>query len=237
MQRKILLFPRGFPVAIGESDAARADILKRIREAQGRRTPVVSQDEQVAVEAYLRDRPRGPLRSLDGDAVARFRTTAESMQSTTEEIGSAADAPSAVARYLKSMSLPLEGCVWPALAALDWASAGLRLAPRAANPEDVVGITGAFAALAETGTLMLVSGVDTPASVSLLPETHVALLPASRIVTYMEDAWDLARREFGELPRAVNFISGPSRTGDIEQKMVLGVHGPYRVHIVVVRGA
>ena len=69
---------------------------------------------------------------------------------------------------------------------------------------------------------------------SLLPETHIALVPVERIVPFMEDAWDLARSELGQLPRAVNFISGPSRTADIEQTIVMGAHGPYRVHIILV---
>jgi L-lactate dehydrogenase complex protein LldG len=82
---------------------------------------------------------------------------------------------------------------------------------------------------------MLLSGPDTPASVSLLPETHIAIVPASRIVATMEDAFALLRAERpGALPRSVNFVSGPSRTGDIEQTIVLGAHGPCRVHIVIV---
>ena len=105
-----------------------------------------------------------------------------------------------------------------------------------ARDADLVGITGCFCAVAETGTLMMCSSPDTPAAVSLLPETHVAVVQASRIVAYMEDAWNLARKELGTLPRAVNFISGPSRTGDIEQTIVLGAHGPYRVHLVIVEG-
>jgi L-lactate dehydrogenase complex protein LldG len=107
---------------------------------------------------------------------------------------------------------------------------------RPATGSDLVGITECFCALAETGTLMLCSGPDTPAATSLLPETHVAIVPAERILVGMEEAWNLARAELGEIPRAVNFISGPSRTGDIEQTIVLGAHGPYRVHIVIVRG-
>ena len=98
----------------------------------------------------------------------------------------------------------------------------------------MLGVTGVFCALAETGTLAMVSGADTPASASLLPETHVAVVPVARLVPHMEDAWDLMRAELGQLPRAVNFISGPSRTADIEQSVVLGAHGPYRVHIVLV---
>ena len=144
--------------------------------------------------------------------------------------------PAAVARYLAEMKLPKAAVVQPALAALDWAAAGLAVEARGARDADLVGITGCFCAVAETGTLMMCSSPDTPAAVSLLPETHIAVVRVSRIVAYMEDAWNLARKELGTLPRAVNFISGPSRTGDIEQTIVLGAHGPYRVHLVIVEG-
>jgi L-lactate dehydrogenase complex protein LldG len=216
------------------SGKARENILSRIRKAQGRGSRP-SRADLEAIETYVRAHPRGPLPPVAGGLVAGFRVRAESMQSTTEEIASRADAPAAAARYLRANALPLSGCVWPLLADLDWKSAGLALAARAAKGDDAVGVTGAFAAIAETGTLVLVSGPDTPATVSLLPETHVAVVPASRIVATMEDAWDLARAELGRLPRAVNFVSGPSRTADIEQQLVMGAHGPYRVHIIVVR--
>jgi L-lactate dehydrogenase complex protein LldG len=123
---------------------------------------------------------------------------------------------------------------WPELAELEWQAAGINVEARAARGSDLVGITGAFCAIAETGTLMLLSGPRTPAETSLLPETHIAIVRTSRIVRGMEDAWSLLRTEHGALPRAVNFISGPSRTADIEQTLVLGAHGPYRVHIVLI---
>ena len=78
------------------------------------------------------------------------------------------------------------------------------------------------------------SGANTPTATTLLPDTHIAVVRADRIVSGMEEAFALIRREKGQLPRAINMISGPSRTGDVEQTIVLGAHGPFRVHIVVV---
>jgi len=215
---------------------ARENILARIRKAQGRGVSRPSQAELEAIDTYLRAHPRGTLPQVEADVVARFRARAESMQSTTEEVASEALVPAAVARYLKSSGVLPAGCVWPRLLHLDWKGAGLSLEAREANGNDAVGVTGAFAAIAETGTLVLASGPDTPSTASLLPETHVAILAASRIVPHMEDAFALAREAFGELPRAINFVSGPSRTADIDQTIVLGAHGPSRVHIVLVRG-
>ncbi|MGH7887874.1 MAG: LutC/YkgG family protein, partial [Candidatus Binatia bacterium] len=118
---------------------------------------------------------------------------------------------------------------------LDWTAQGMNVAARPAKGSDLVGITGAFCAIAETGTLVLLSGEDTPPATSLLPETHIAVVRITRIVKGMEEAWVLLRSERSTMPRAVNFISGPSRTADIEQTIVLGAHGPYRMHIVLVQ--
>jgi L-lactate dehydrogenase complex protein LldG len=222
-------------MTIGDSDAARSDILARIRKAQGRGTSSrPSEAEIAAVETYVARHPRGPLPEVEAELVARFRARAESMQSTTELVATLDDVPAAAARYLAAQALPAEGCVWPALAHLDWAGAGLRLEARAAVDADLLGVTGAFAALAETGTLMVVATPDTPSSASLLPETHIAVVPLDCVVAHMEDGWERLREAFGEPPRLVNFISGPSRTGDIDQTIVLGAHGPYRVHMILV---
>jgi L-lactate dehydrogenase complex protein LldG len=189
--------------------------------------------------ASLSSRSHGPKPAIGIDPQAllkRFRLKSEQQSSTVDIVAQEADVPAAVARYLTTMNLPKSAVAWPSLIALDWAGAGLKVEGRGARDADLVGITGCFCAVAETGTLMLCSSVDTPAAVSLLPETHVAVIRAARILPYMEDAWALARKELGSLPRAVNFISGPSRTGDIEQTIVLGAHGPYRVHLVIVEG-
>jgi len=79
----------------------------------------------------------------------------------------------------------------------------------------------------------MTSGAATPTATALLPDTHVAVVRADRIVASMEDAFALLRRERRTMPRAVNMISGPSRTGDIEQTIVLGAHGPFRMHMLL----
>lgn len=177
--------------------------------------------------------PTIPRPSPSGDLAQHFSERARLLASDIVGPLAESDAPRAVADYLRARQLPLQAICWPALVKLDWETAGIQIAPRAAHGDDLVGITGAFCGIAETGTLMLLSGAQTPATVSLLPETHVALLPAQRIVANMESAWTLLRSQHGTVPRAINFVSGPSRTADIEQTVTLGAHGPYRVLIVL----
>jgi L-lactate dehydrogenase complex protein LldG len=172
--------------------------------------------------------------SSAGELVPRFRERCLSQQSTVEEVASLDQVPVAVAEYLNAQRLPLSGACWPEFAGLHWREAGLSLEPRPARGDDKVAVTGSYCAIAETGTLMLLSGENEHATSSLLPDTHVAVVSAWRIVRSMEDAWDLLRRERGRLPRQVNFVSGPSRTADIEMTLVMGAHGPFRVHVVVV---
>jgi L-lactate dehydrogenase complex protein LldG len=112
----------------------------------------------------------------------------------------------------------------------------LSLRRGAARGSDHVSITGAFAAIAETGTLVMASGPDHPVSLNLLPDTHIVVLREADIVGGYEEVWAKLRQHYGKdrMPRTVNTITGPSRTGDIEQAIELGAHGPRRMHIVVV---
>jgi len=212
--------------------SARDNILARIRARQGK-APVATDAEREAVRSHMRAHPGSARPRMDCDPVARFRERALGLASTVDEVDALGAVPAAVARYLRTHSMPLTAVCWSGLAALDWRAAGIEIAVREALDSDLVGITETFCAIAETGTLMTLSGRDTPATVSLLPETHVAVVRKSRIVGGMEEAWQLMREEIGQPPRAVNFISGPSRTADIEQTVTLGAHGPYRVHVIL----
>ncbi|RZI41314.1 lactate utilization protein C [Herbaspirillum sp. HC18] len=217
-----------------DTSAARKAIFSRIRKAHNRPAEP-TQEELDAVRDYIALHSRGPLPTVGSDLAVHFRQQALRMSDTVDEVQTPDEVPAAVARYLDGIGVTKKAIAWKTLDGMTWADAGLEIDFRPPRDEDLVGITGVFCAVAETGSLMLLSGRDTWSSASLLPETHIAVLPVSRIVAHMEDAFALARDEHGELPRAVNFISGPSRTGDIEQTIVLGAHGPYRVHVILVR--
>lgn len=217
------------------TDTARAAILAQIRARQGRpaaQHAMETQDAEVDIGRHV----RGPQPKI-GEGAARtdrFCDQAQALQTTVARVTHARDVPAAVAAYLHEQALPLSGVAWGTLADLPWAQAGLALEYRPPRDEDKLGLTGCFCAVAETGSLVLASSPQTPSSTHLLPETHIAIVPASRIVPALEDAYALLRAELGELPRALSTVSGPSRTGDIEQTIVLGAHGPYRVHVVIV---
>jgi len=226
------------PTSISENRAARDAVLARVRKALGKEDRAAARAD---AEACIAAHGHGPRPAMPADLVARFLRRATDMQSTVERLADRRDIPAAVVRYVDGLDLSPAlaaqkshaGVCWPEFSDLDWAAAGLAIEARPTSGDDRLGITGAFCAIAETGTLVVLAGADTPTATTLLPDTHVAVLRAERIVSGMEEAFALIRRERGRLPRAVNMISGPSRTGDIEQTIVLGAHGPFRVHILV----
>jgi L-lactate dehydrogenase complex protein LldG len=141
-----------------------------------------------------------------------------------------------VARYLAAENLPAELVLAPdpSLDDIPWdARPLLRIRRGRAEMGDAVSLTPCFAAIAETGTLMLVSGPATPTTLNFLPDTHIVVVNGYQVVATYEDGWDRLRTTDG-MPRTVNFITGPSRTGDIEQRIELGAHGPRRLHIILV---
>ncbi len=215
---------------MGVISDSRERILSRIRTATGG----ASSAKTSAVEERLRTHPLSPRPSISGDLVAQFRERATRLMNTVAEVAQLSEVPAAAAAYLRAYDLPLRAVCWPALQALAWAQHGIAMEVRPARASDLVGVTEVFCAIAETGTLVTLSGAHTPPVSSLLPETHIAVLRTAQIVPAMEEVWQRIRDTAGELPRAVNFISGPSRTSDIEQTLTLGAHGPYRVHIILV---
>lgn len=219
-----------------DTSDARQRIFARIRSAQHR--PVAQREvERAAAQEDVARHLQGPRPAMPDDLVGLFIEKAEALSTTLVRVPTLAAVPAAVAAYLRAQSLGMNAVAWPTLRELDWQAAGCHLEFRKPQDTDLVGITGCFCAVAETGALMMQSGPETFASTTLLPETHIAILPASRIVAGHEEAFAWVRRERAQLARATHFIAGPSRTADIEQTLVLGAHGPYRVHVIIVDGA
>jgi L-lactate dehydrogenase complex protein LldG len=149
------------------------------------------------------------------------------------------DIPGLVAKYLRDTNLParIRSGDDELLGQLPWSNEpSLTLDHGPAQPADEVGLSHATACVAETGTLMLASGADNPVTINFLPENHIVVVAAKDVVGPYEDAWAKIRARFGKaiMPRTVNMISGPSRTGDIGGRLVMGAHGPRRMCVIVV---
>ena len=145
-----------------------------------------------------------------------------------------AEVSGVVLRHVEEHGLGESIVVAPGLDGVQWSNR-LAVERRAARGSDRLSVTGAFAGIAETGSVMLLSGPEHPTTLNFLPEDHVVVLRESRIVLHLEDAWALLRKERATMPRTVNLICGPSKTGDVELVILEGAHGPRRLHVVVVR--
>ncbi|WP_366653963.1 lactate utilization protein [Fodinicurvata sp. EGI_FJ10296] len=219
------------------SASARAQIMAGIRRSH-LRGPLDSA-ARAAIDARLARHPRGlqPGRTdLDQAGLMRlFEVQATEAAATVHHVAHWGDVAAEVAGYLSSLNLPATVKVAPDpdLDAAGWQDTTLTVERGRGEETDAVGVTGCFAAIAETGTLMMLSGPGRPTTLNFLPDTHIAIVARDRIVAGYEDGWDRMRAA-GAVPRSVNFITGPSRTGDIEQKLQMGAHGPRRLHIIVV---
>jgi L-lactate dehydrogenase complex protein LldG len=221
---------------------ARDDILGRIR--SGLKRGPLGAAEQDALRARLAQHKRNlvPARaaSLDHQAqIDLFIAFAREVDGTVTRVSHESEVPAAIAHYLVERNLPARLVVTPdpRLDPLPWAETPmLDIRRDRAEDGDAVGVSACFAGIAETGTLMLLSGPDSPTSNNFLPDTHIVVLRGDQIVASYEDGWTRLRaeREGKDLPRTINFITGPSRTADIEQTLELGMHGPRRLHIVLV---
>ncbi len=227
-----------------ETDAGRATILGAIRRHLHRGP--LPEDQAAMLRARLAAHPRHliPARSRLPRAgqVALFIANVEKEFGSVARLPDASAVPAAIADYLAQQNLPSEFVVapHPELQAIPWAERPLlKLRTGRAEASDLVSLQQGFAAIAETGTLMLPSAPERPTTVNLLADTALVLLRASRIVGAYEEAWDLLRAERidamtgGFMPRNVMLVTGPSRSADIEQTLELGAHGPRRLHILL----
>lgn len=221
--------------------SVKASILRKLRnsldvaENDDIRRNTVAERLSNAPRNLIPERGQLPLR----ERIDLFAERAEKVSTSVARVASSDDVPKAVAEYLRARNLPQAFRMGadPRLEALPWDSVPtLEIKRGASDGSDLVGLSHAFGAAAETGTLALTSGEDNPTTLNFLPETHVVVVGAEDIAGDMETLWDRLRAFYGkgEMPRCVNLVTGPSRSADIEQKLQLGAHGPKALHIVVV---
>ncbi len=223
--------------------SAREAILSKVRRALAAGGDDV--ERLTSVTQRLAGAPRGvvPARAqLDHEArIALFCTMARSAAASVVRVSNEADVPNAVSTYLRSKNLAAKVRMGAdkRLRQMPWVNERqLQVRNGPSDGGDEVAVSHAAAGIAETGTLALWSGKDNPTTLNFLPEHHIVVLEAKDIVGDLESVVAAVRGRFGkgEMPRTLNFITGPSRSGDIEQTLLLGAHGPRALHIVVVGG-
>ncbi len=223
--------------------SGRASILSKIRQ----NIKNVDDPKRLnAVHARLQSHPVGliPARGRKPHAkqIELFCKQAEKVQATVTRLSTLSELPDALSEYLRSRNLP-QKLIMGQDSRFEGAklenSKTLEVTKGPSDGSDLVGLAYAMAGVAETGTLMMRSGPDNPTSNNFLPETHVVVVNASDVTGDYESVWKTLRDKStqGEMPRTVNMITGPSRSGDIEQKILLGAHGPRALQIFVVDDA
>jgi L-lactate dehydrogenase complex protein LldG len=193
----------------------------------------MSARDEILSNIRLRRRARtphpAPYRAPPGadDLVAAFVEKAQAANTDIRVLDREEDIPAAVAELLRARNLAARIHLPPGsdLAGIDWQLDVARTPP---GPDDAA-VTRAPFAIAETGTLVQTARVGSPASWHFRPGFEIAILRASDIAAHLEDV------KLGVLPATVNLITGPSRTGDIEQTLELGAHGPKALAVLIIR--
>lgn len=220
---------------------SRDAILGRIRRslgtgpADGLRADTVARRLKEAPRGLVPARGQGPR----AEKLALFRAMVGKVAGGVTDVASLADVPAAVAAYLRERNLParVRHGADPLLAGLAWETEpALEVSQGASAGADLVGVSHALAAIAESGTLVLASGPDNPTTLNFLPDHHLVVVLADDVGGDLETAFDRLRAVYGKgfLPRNVNLITGPSRSADIEQKLLLGAHGPRALQVLLV---
>ena len=213
--------------------SARDRVLASIRDAIGGSASEASRLD--AARARIARHPRQIEPAFDESARQRFQSRLEAAQASFAAVANLDAVAAEIERYLDHRGLEkklvsgadelLRSIAWPAT---------IEVSPWEAGADYRVGLARAECGIAETGTLMLLSGAKHPTSLNFLPDYHIVLLPAEDLLLRMKDAWDRNRASHGRLPRTVNFISGPSKTADIEQTVEYGAHGPRCLHVILI---
>lgn len=192
----------------------------------------VSRLDADALAQRMASPPRWTRPAAAGDIGAQFVGKAKANLVEVHSVAAAAEVPNAVAALVAERDARGTVSVAPSLASLIWPSS-LKVRFDAGRDVGPVAVSDALAAIAETGSLVLVSAPDRPTSLNFLPDLHIVVLQRSAIVATFEDVWPLLRQP-APWPRTVNIISAASRTADVAQIVVRPAHGPKHLCVLLV---
>lgn len=211
-------------------NTTRDSILNNIRQSLGRYMLGVTTEHSLT---YSLKHPTQHIKpQWEQDNLLRFTQQLQAVAGSYEYIHSLHHFPDAVLRFLQQYDAPSNILCDAQLQILfDWPET-FNLQHRAACADDISSVSYAFAGIAETGSIAMLSGKNNPTSFNFLPDNHIILLEQKNIVSHIEDVWTTLRHQ-ARSPRTVNIITGPSRTADVEQTIHLGAHGPRRLHVVI----
>ncbi|TNF95104.1 MAG: lactate utilization protein [Gammaproteobacteria bacterium] len=208
---------------------ARERILSRVRDAIARDR---NSDWQDQLKQRMEQVPQLIRPELPMDLFEHFTEKLALGGGTCERLETNNQVPEAIIRFLKNNELPLKLRVAPGLQEVTWDDK-LEVSYGNTRGDDLVSVTPAFCAVAETGSVVLLSSENSPTSLNFLPDVHIVVVEMKQLVSHYEDVW-IKLRTLGDLPRTVNFITGPSKTADVEQTLQIGAHGPRNLHVFIV---
>lgn len=202
---------------------------------QNRQDAFKHNNDLSIVQQRIQSHTRGPVPVFSKSNIQQFTLKVEKVSGSVAAIKNNSELPSAVANYMQSIGVEnkLVAASSSILRDANWPT-DFQLEYRQAISSDTTSISVAYAGIAETGSLILHSATQTPTTLNFLPDNFICVIEAEKIQVCMEDIWDMFRKDNQGIPRAINIITGPSRTADVEQTIQLGAHGPRRLHVIII---
>ncbi len=204
---------------------ARANILKKLKALKS--------------EPYARPASVLPEFVQQSDSLTQLlKRKLEAVQSSVDIVHSVGQTGHSIVKFLKAHHCSMDvGVITGTEVELLSLDQGLQFFPCENFAECHTVVTRASFGIAETGTVVLPSSLQQPTLANFLPDNCIVLLNEADILPYIEDALLAVQKSDAGMPRALNLISGPSKTADIEQTLVYGAHGPIQLHVIILADA